>query len=221
VEESSQNQKFAKSAFLVSVLVGILFISNSREENKADGWKTYRDKEQHFEIKYPAKLIRISKENQQLKLLHSIPFEHPNPCYFGDGPSPPLLELTDFRVTIEVLGKNLKGAVVQYEGATGEYFLTRFVSDSVLKIEPGYVDEYETGLLKGYRISHGFEGCGRYNYYFILNPEKTLVVTRAHITELDPIIGSYKEYLKLPGVIPPEKEAQVFNQVLSTFKFRK
>ncbi len=75
--------------------------------------------------------------------------------------------------------------------------------------------------MQGFRISQGVEGCGRYTYYFILNQEHTLVATRAFITELNSIIRTYKENLKLPGVIPPEKEEQLFNQILSTFKFLK
>ncbi|MCI0405368.1 MAG: hypothetical protein L0209_04745, partial [candidate division Zixibacteria bacterium] len=64
-------------------------------------------------------------------------------------------------------------------------------------------------------------GCGRFNYYFILDSAKTLAVSRKHITELDPVIGSYKENRKLPGVIAPEKEEELFNRILSTFKFLK
>ncbi len=221
LEESNQIRKLVKAVFLASVLVSPLFIANSREENKADGWKTYRDKGQGFEIKYPAKLIRLSKDDQRLKLLHSIPFEHPNPCDFDDTPDPPLSELVDFNIGIEVLDKNLKGAIVSYETSAAEYFLARLTSDSVLQLEPGYIDTLRIGPLAGYRIPQGVEGYGRLAYYFPLRSEKTLVVTRARIIELDPIIKNYIENRKLPGVIPPEKEEELFNRILSTFKFRK
>ena len=219
MKESNHIRKFAKAAFLVSVLMGILFIASSRAGNKKDGWKTYRDKVRKFEIKYPAKLIRLSKGDQELRLLHSIPFEHPNPCDFDDNPDPALAELTDFSVGIEVVSRDLRGAVVLYEGSAAEYVLARFTSDSVLKIEPGYIDTVRIGLLYGYRISQGVEGCGRFTYYFILDSVNTLVVTRAYTTEL--MYSSSKDkYLNLQGAIPPKEENELFNRILSSFKFR-
>jgi hypothetical protein len=221
VKRTNRIQKLAMEAILALIATGILPVTGARGENKSEGWKTYHDKELKFELKYPAKLIQISKEGQRLKLLHSIPFEHSNPCDFDDTPDPPFKELTDFNVTLEILDKNLKGAVLWYEASAAEYFLTRFTSDSVLQLEPGHIDTVRAGLLKGYRIFQGAEGCGRFNYYFVLDAANTLAVTRKHITELDPVIESYKENRKLPGVIVPEREEELFNSILSTFKFRK
>lgn len=221
VKEAGYVWKIARAVVLALILSGTLFFTGSRGDNKSEDWKTFRDKEQHFEIKYPAKLLHISKDNQRLKLLHSIPFEHPNPCDFDDNPDPPLAELADFNVGIEVVNKDLRGAVALYEGSAAEYFLTRFTSNSVLKIESGYIDSVRVGSLTGYRISSGVEGCGHFSYYFALDSVSSLVVTRAYITELDPIIINYKENRKLPGVIVPEKEEELFNNILTTFKFRK
>jgi hypothetical protein len=220
VKRTNRIQKLAMEAILALIATGILPVTGARGENKSEGWKTYRDKELKFELKYPAKLIQLSKNKGQLKLLHSIPFEHPRPCEFDDTPDLPLAELIDFNVGIEVVNKDLRGAVVLYEGSAAEYFLTRFTSNSVLKIEPGYIDTAGAGRLKGYRISQGIEGCGRFTYYFSLDSVATLVVTREFITEFKS--NTYAEnYLKLPGVIIPEKEEQLFNQILTTFKFLK
>lgn len=216
---SNPIRKFAENVFFVSVSAGLFIFANSRGGEKADAWKTFRDKELHFEIKYPAKLLRLSQDNQRLKLFHSIPFEHPNPCDFDDTPDPPLSELIDLNVSIEVLDKNLKGAVLWYETSAAEYFLARFTSDSVFPLKPGYIDTVRVGSLTGYRILQGVEGCGRWAYYFPLQYERTLVVIRARITELDPIVKNYKENRKRPGVILPEKEEELFHRILSTFRF--
>jgi hypothetical protein len=90
-----------------------------------------------------------------------------------------------------------------------------------LVTEIPYGTELQIGALKGYRISTGVEGCGLDKYYFPLDSAHTLFVERYKITELDPIIKNYREHRKLPGVISPEKEEQVFNQILSTFQYIK
>jgi hypothetical protein len=84
---------------------------------------------------------------------------------------------------------------------------------------PGFIDEFELGSLKGYRITSGAEGCGWYQYYFPLSSKNTLLVTRNFITEFKPIIKDHKKYLELPGIIPPDKEEKLFKQILSNIRF--
>lgn len=213
VKASSQIRKLTKGGFFTLVLVGALFIANSREEDKTESWKIYRNERQEFELKYPAKLIRIceevraSEESERVMLLHSIPFEHRDPCDFDDSPDLPLRHLTDFKVGFEVVKKNLKETITW--GEIG------------LVTEIPYGTELQIGSLRGYRITTGVEGCGLDKYYFPLDSTHTLFVERYKITELDPIIINYKENRKLPGVIVPEKEEELFNNILATFKFRK
>ena len=213
VKQINRVKKIARAGFIAAIIAGVLLVANSREEDKTEGWKIYRNERQEFELKYPAKLIRIceevrtSDESERLMLQHSIPFEHRDPCDFDDNPDPPLRHLTDFKVGFEVVNKNLKETITW--GEIG------------LVTEIPYGTELQIGALRGYRITTGVEGCGLDKYYFPLDSTHTLFVERYKITELDPIIINYKENRKLPDVIVPEKEEELFNNILATFKFRK
>jgi len=220
VKGPTRNRKFSESMFIVWVLAGVFFFFQCREAKEPGGWKTYRDDQLRFEIKYPANLIKVSKDNQCLLLLHSIPCEHPNPCDFSDNPSPPFAELTDFKVNIEVFNRDINWAVRAHEG---DYLTRNYLLEKELKLEPGFIDESRIGLLKGYRISSGTHGCGWNNYYFPRDSINTLFVHRSYVAELSPLIKikGYEEYLKLPGVITPDKEEELFNRILATFKFLK
>jgi len=178
-------------------------------------WKTYMNEKCGYEVKYPENTIAVSEEGERLVMTHSILLEHPDPCDFRGG-APPLQTLTDFEVNIEVSGRNLSETVTANES---DYLVSNFLLDNRLRIEPGFIDEVNIGSLQGYRVTKGVEGCGEYTYYFPLTPKNTLFVKRSFITELKPIIPGYEEYLRLPGVISPDEEERLFNQILSTFRF--
>jgi hypothetical protein len=190
--------------------------SRTREVSKKSYERTIDWKEElGFEVVYPEDIITLSREGKKVVMTHSIPFEHPDPCDFR-GDAPPLKELTDFKVSIEVVNKNLRDTVIANES---NYLVSNFLLDNKLKITPNFIDEISIGLLKGYRITSGVEGCGQYTYYFPLSPQNTLVVVRSFITELQPIVADYEKYLELPGIIPPSEEEKLFYQILSTFSF--
>jgi hypothetical protein len=95
-------------------------------------WKVYKNKEHGFEIKYPENLIRVSEEGKKVVMIHSIPFEHPNPCDFKGG-APPKKELTDFRVSFKIFSSNLRETVI---ATHGDYLTSNFLEGDKLKIEP-------------------------------------------------------------------------------------
>jgi len=170
-----------------------------RQESKTDKekaleeitkWKAYKNEEYGFEIKYPENLIRVSEEGKKIVMIHSIPFEHPNFCD-GTGEAPPLKEVTDFRVSFKIFRTNLTEAVIATQG---DYVTSNFLEEDRLKIVPHFIDEFEIGSLKGYRITSGAEGCGWRQHYFPLNSNNTLLVTRYFFPELTPAITDHQEY---------------------------
>src|SRR3990170_929343 len=215
--------RYKNSARLLVILIIAGFftaggISCSWNQKETKDWKIYQYKKPGFEIRYPATVIKVSKEGEKVILTHSISFEHPNPCAFSDEAPATIEELTDFRVTLETISKSFKETIATYEGGS----ITRYyLLDDTLRIEPGFIDKMSIGELNGYRITKVVEGCGLFSYYFPLDSNNILKVERSFITELQSIIRNYKEYLKLPGIISPEEEEKLFNQIVSSFEFLK
>jgi hypothetical protein len=195
----------------------IKYVQKSKDYETKD-WKIYQYRKPGFEIRYPADILKVSKEGEKVILTHSIPFEHPNPCAFSDESPATVKELTDFRVTLETISKSFKETIATYEGGSiTQYYLL----DDTLRIEPGFIDKMSIGELNGYRIAEGVEGCGFFAYYFPLDQNNTLRVERSYITELLPVMPDREKYLRLPGVIPPDEEERLFNLILSSFKLQK
>lgn len=211
----------SSARFLVILIIAGFFTSGDiscfQKQKETKHWKTYQYKKPGFEIRYPADVLKISKEGEKVILTHSIPFEHVNPCDFV-GDAPLLKELTDFRVALETISKSFKETIKANESYS---IILNYLINDTLRIEPGFIDDVRIGPLKGYRITAGAEGCGIYTYYFPLDSNNTLKVQRSFIPELKPVITDYKDYLKLPGIIPPDEEEKMFNQILSSFKFPK
>ncbi|MDD5688130.1 MAG: hypothetical protein PHE88_09910 [Elusimicrobia bacterium] len=183
------------------------------DDNVLVNWESYKNKKNRIELKYPDKIIKLIEDGTKIKLIHAIPYKHYDFCDESDD-QPMVNEFTDFDVTIEVVHKNLKEAVSEKE----LQFVAKYFKDDMLYNEPGFIDDISIGSLKGYQITSQCEGCGTYNYYFILNSKNTLHIKRQMIPEVKSICGNHEEYLKLPGVISQEKEQEVFSKIITTFK---
>lgn len=168
-----------------------------------------------FEFTYPSVLTAKAQEGS-VSVDHAVAYKHPNVCDFK-GDAPDLEQITDFSVSLKVFDSGLKETMRANE--VEDFVSTHFQGDTIT-IEPGYIDEANIGSLRGYSIAGTFEGCGRYDYYFPLSDNKTLLVSRTIVTEFQPISADYQTYLKVPGVIPPTEEESFFQLIISSFKVK-
>lgn len=178
-------------------------------------WKTHQSA--MFSLRYPPVLSLRSKKGM-LTIEHSVPYRYYEPCSQRGGGAP-YEELTDFDVSFEYYPDiSLEDAFAP----DNHYIYEEFWKDGALTLSPGFIDEFQVGSLKGYRITGGVEGCGRYEYYFPISSSSTLVVKRAIIAEFSRVATlEYQKYLKVPGIIRPEDEEKIFIGILSTFRITK
>ncbi len=186
----------------------------AKNVSKDENWQTVENAKRGFSIRYPAGLLDIHPSEPGFVLEHSIPFQHPDPCD-ESGDAAILPELTDFKVRMEVLPMSLQETVKARES---EYFISSYLQDNELKLDPGFVDKVNFRNLSGYRIFSGAHGCGEFTYYFPLNPQQTLHVRRSIVPELTAINPEHEKYLALPGVIEPKREQILFEQIMNSIE---
>jgi hypothetical protein len=170
-------------------------------------------KSSSFEFTYPS-VLTATAQDEGVSIIHAVAYRHNDVCDFK-GDAPALDKITDFNVSIRLFDSGLKDAMRKNEL---DAFVTTYFQGDTIKTEPGFIDESNVGSLRGYRITSAIEGCGHYSYYFPLSADRTLFVSRAIVTEFQPIITDYQTYLNVPGVIPPAEEESYFTNILSSFK---
>lgn len=189
----------------------------SPTQNLTSNWKVYRNEAWGFEFEYPGDLIDLTENVNSVSLKHSVPHRHPNPCNLSGLQEKPLEKLTDLDISFEVTNNSLLDVIKNQS----KFIYENYLDGNELKLEPGFIERTIIGNVEGYRITSGSHGCGNYTYYISHKSNSTLIVTRSFIPELKPIIANYQEYLNIPGIIHPDEEEKLFNQILSTFQFIK
>jgi hypothetical protein len=202
---------------LLFLCTTIFSISESSKviDNGIESWTIYSNN--NFEIRYPKQLLNLKSIANGVLLSHAIPYKHSNPCDMS-GESSILKDLIDFSMDIELYNMNFKQLLISQKNEDMcEYLLT----DNSFKLEPGFIDEIGTNELKGYKVSSGCEGCGIYKYYFSLNKDTTLLITRPY-SIFNPLMAEseHKKYLSLPGIITKEEEEKLFRKILLTFRYK-
>lgn len=175
-------------------------------------WKTYRNDRLGFELKHPEFLVLTEKG--VIELTHSITHTLPNPCNFTSVKYPDLEKLIDFHVEFDSSPVSLEKVIKSREPD----IYNQYWKNGRLESSQGFIEPSNTSHLEGYKITQGIEGCGYSTYYFPVG-SGTLIATRHQITPLIPVVTDYKKNLSLPGIIKPQEEERLFNQILSTFRF--
>jgi len=182
-----------------------------------NGWVRHTDDVAGYSFHYPTRLD-FSTDGTTALLRHEIAYEHPDPCDFrGDGIAIP--SIVDFEVTMEMLEKSLRDAVIEKEGS--DYVSQEYMNgDTFIVGGSSPVAAVNFRGLEGYQITSGVEGCGRYTYYFLSPSGRTFFVQRRFVPEFS-ALSPYAEQLRdLPGIIPPEQEELLFQRLMSTVSFR-
>lgn len=197
-----------KYILLALVLVGIFAMG------AVSCSKSYKSKKTGFRFEYAPKL-NLQEEGNAVYLFHAIPWKHSEPCDFGgEEKMPPRETLLDISTSLEIVEGPLKRVIQEILSDSS----IEFNGDLPKERGPGWFGDYRVGSLQGYWVQKGVEGCGLHKYLFPLAGNKVLVVSRGIVTELSSIYGRRDEALALPGVIPPEEEEKLFEQVLTSFR---
>lgn len=191
---------------------GTPIASSSSSESKLN---FYKDPSGDFSFSYP-KILSLSTDNDVITVSHAMPYPHPDPCDFKDGATIP--NLTDFFVTIQKKDGSMIDVIADTLRWTQEDKDRSIFNGEILVPESG-LERAQFAYFKGYMIHQGVEGCGQ--TVFFLQKDATspvLVVTSKLITEFSDIITASDEYKKLPGVILPEQEEQMFHDIMQSMK---
>ncbi len=165
-----------------------------KPEISTTDWKTYTNSKDGYSFKYPQKLS-FSTIKEGVNLSHTIQFDNDDGGCDMTGDSKLSKTFKDFDVTIAVVAG---------------------------KVKPPYVDgTYSQGSLKGEWAYMGSEGCGQTKYYFPLEGNRTLVITKEAIQILSPVVNADARVrvLAVPEIISYEEAKEILNKILSTFKF--
>ena len=177
--------------------------------NDFDSWITYQNMDLGLELQYPPERLHLQAEDEQIILTHAVPFTHSDYC--NEAVVDTLNEFTDFHVKI----KHFRGTLAEAIGTEHSDFLISQIVDNNTLIQSAEVEQVTIGSLQGHVITATLEGCGKRTYVFPVTDDEFLLVVRT-------IIGAWYQnrdfYERVAGVILPEQEQHLFENVVSTLR---
>ncbi len=161
---------------------------------------------------YPA-FLTLDTKDSIVSLHHEIPYENNGACDMV-GEWVLHKNLTDFHVTIRIASTSLVHTVQQMS----PYIPEENFDGDVLKVNPGFIDAFEIGALKGFMIYEGAEGCGMTTYYFPVSNNRTLMIQKESIQALSGVRGQeeIQRILKIPGSIAPSVSNKIFEEIITS-----
>lgn len=206
-----------KKLFYLLIILVVAFVVYEKVNTKPvvnENIKTYRNSKIGLSFSYP-KILSASTTADVVTLHHEIPYKNKGDCdMMGDEKT--YDNLTDFKVSFEVSNKNL----VETMKEKSPYIPKENFVDDIVVESPGFIDKYNIGNLDGFAIYEGAEGCGQTTYYFPIEKNKTLFITKMSIQILSGVANEEKakEVLKVPGVISRTESDEIFQKILLTLK---
>ncbi|HEY5587780.1 MAG TPA: GerMN domain-containing protein [Candidatus Paceibacterota bacterium] len=164
-----------------------------------------------LEFSYPNNLS-LKQTGDTVSLSHSIPTEkYVDSCDLKDGLT--IEGVNDFNASFKIIDLDVKNSIKKDNPNMLEYI---FKGDSIVTdSDTGFIIKYKMGLLDGYNITMGLEGCGVNNYYFPISSTKTLFISKSFPSQTYPDTDLPK-LNKIPGYITSTQEEQIFKDILSS-----
>jgi len=164
-----------------------------------------------------SKELTLSEEADTVVLHHQIPYKNTGGCDMM-GKEKTYDMLTDFHVTLRIASTTLIQTVRQMSS----YIPEENFDGDVLKVNPGFIDSFEAGVLKGFAIYEGAEGCGFTTYYFPISGNRTLIIQKESIQALSGVRGEaeIQKILAVPESISKEESAMIFIDILNSLTIK-
>lgn len=207
-----------KILFLIVILFlgisGFWYFNKSEPATVESNLKNYRNNEFGISFSYPDNLL-ISTNEDGVALYHDIPYENTGACDMV-GEEIVYERLTDLHIGFRTFDSGLVETMKTVSPYIPE---ENFVNNQVIE-SPGFIDAYSIGKWNGFAIYEGAEGCGQTAYYFPINKDRTLLVTKASIQALSGVRSPEAEasILAVPGVISREEYMKIFEEIMKTLE---
>lgn len=165
---------------------------------------------------YPVELSLTDNEGM-ITLHHEIPYQNTGACDMMGGEKTYDM-LTDFHATIRIASTSL----VQTVRHMSSYIPEENFAGDTLKETPGFIDSFKAGILNGFAIYEGAEGCGFMTYYFPIPNNRTLVIQKESIQALSGVRGNseVEKILAVPGAISKEESDIMFMSILNSLTIK-
>jgi hypothetical protein len=209
---------------LIIVICGVFFGWHRRstpvptpQDQPISNNQTFVSADQNITFTYPSNLS-VNQRNNIITLNHQINFvNHPFCDFKGDvGTSSTLV---DFHTTIQLLNMTVASSAVSIDPSMAT---SSNLTDDVLKLNPGFIDTYNTKSYNGYMVTEGVEGCGTITYYLPISNSRTLVIQKDLIGALSHVADTVTKakILAVPGVISPDQSNTIFDSILQSLQVR-
>lgn len=218
---------FSKVALIIIALIligGAYFVFSKRDKNfqqkelNESGWKLYQNKIQGYEFWYPEKL-NLKKHGNQIRLSHSVPFpfSYTDECDVSGLPKDDEKYFEDFNISFELIKRsNLDVYDRNYQDSVvKELFDNDFKLNASAENYGFYEGIVKIGSLSGFHFLIGGQGCGKSVYFFPLEQNNLLKISRSILSEE---VTTQETFKKIDDVITKQDEEKILNEIVSKFK---